>query len=158
MTSSRLERSGCKIGSRSHLSALGESRRFDRVPVTSGLLRTTDINRLGCHCIWYRSSCTLRSALSRHEAIEECRERLIAIERKHVRDVLVWPHNHHAASLAIDAAHGEDVVAAPHVGTEDFFVIAKSVTSLPRQQQGRHGLDGKRVMILLEHRADIDHC
>ena len=54
----------------------------------------------------------LRSLPSRHETIEECRELLIAIERKNVRDVLVWPHDHHATTFAIDPAHGENVVAA----------------------------------------------
>jgi hypothetical protein len=54
----------------------------------------------------------MRSVPSRHETIEECRELLIAIERKNMRDVLVWPHDHHAPFFAINATHGEDVVAA----------------------------------------------
>ena len=58
------------------------------------------------------SGLMMRSVPSRHETIEECRELLIAIERKNVRDVLVWPHDHHAPSFAINATHGEDVVAA----------------------------------------------
>ena len=67
----------------------------------------------------------LRSVPSRHETIEECRELRMAIERKNVRDVLVWPHDHHATPFAIDAARGEDVIAAFQVGAERFFVVAK---------------------------------
>src|SRR6188768_2839196 len=100
---------------------------------------------------------TLRSLPSHHETIEECRELLIAIERKNVRDVLVGPHDHHAPPFAIDATHGEDVIAAFEVGAEHLFVVAKSEPSLPRQKEGRHGLDGDVVMALLEHRADIEH-
>ncbi len=81
----------------------------------------------------------------------------MAIERKNVRDVLVWPHDHHATPFAIDAAHGEDVIAVFQVGAEHFFVVAKSVTSLPGQKKGRHGRDGEFVMTLLENRSDIDH-
>ena len=58
------------------------------------------------------ANCILRSVPSRHEAIEECRELLIPIERENMRDELVWSHDHHAAPFAIDAAHGEDVIAA----------------------------------------------
>jgi hypothetical protein len=53
-----------------------------------------------------------RSVPLRHETIEESRELLIAIERKNVRDILVWPHDHHTAPIAIDATHSKDVVAA----------------------------------------------
>ena len=80
------------------------------------------------------AECTLRSVLSRHEAIEECRELLIAIQRKNVRDVLVWPHDHHAPPFAIDAAQGKDVIATFWVGAEHFFVVAKSITSLRGQK------------------------
>ena len=68
---------------------------------------------------------------SRHEAIEESRKLLMAIERKNVRDILVRPRDHHATRFAINATHAEDVVAAFEIGAEHFFVVAKSVTSLP---------------------------
>ena len=52
---------------------------------------------------------------SRHETIEECRKRRMAIERNNVGDVLVWPHHHHAAAFTIDAAQGEDVLSSKDV-------------------------------------------
>jgi hypothetical protein len=58
------------------------------------------------------ANCTLRSVPSRHETIEECPELLIPIERKNMRDVLIWPHDRHATTFAIDPTHGEDVIAA----------------------------------------------
>jgi hypothetical protein len=54
----------------------------------------------------------LRSVLSPHETIEECCQLRIAIERKNVCDVLIRPDDHHAPPCAIDAAQGEDVIAA----------------------------------------------
>ena len=69
---------------------------------------------------------------ARQEAVEKRSKLLKSIERENVRNVLVRPHDHHAPRLAIDAAHGEDVIAAFEVGAEHLFVVAKSVTSLPR--------------------------
>ena len=56
----------------------------------------------------------------RHEAIEERRELRIAVERQNMRDVLVRPHDHHAAPFAIDAAHGEDVLPLLRSGQNIF--------------------------------------
>jgi len=33
------------------------------------------------------------AASEQHEAIDERRQRLVAIEPKNVRNILVWPHN-----------------------------------------------------------------
>ena len=74
-----------------------------------------------------------------------------------MRDVLIRPHDDHAANFSVDAAHGEDVVAAFEVRTKYLLIVLKSETSLVRQKQRRHRLDGKLTMSLLEDRADIDH-
>ncbi len=74
-----------------------------------------------------------------------------------MRDILVRPHDHHAAVFTVDAAQGEDVVAVLQVGAEHLLIVAQPVTSFPGQKQGWHNLDGERVVRLLENRADIDH-
>src|SRR5262245_3369227 len=73
---------------------------------------------------------------SYHEAVEECRELCMPIERKNVRDELVRPHDHHASPFAIDAAHREDVLATLAIGAEHLLVVAQSVPPLRRQQEG----------------------
>ena len=45
-------------------------------------------------------------------------------------DILVGSHNDHAAPIAIDATHVENVVAALQVRTEQFLVVAKPVPTL----------------------------
>ena len=74
-----------------------------------------------------------------------------------MRDVLIRPHDHHAAALAIDAPQGENIMAGLRIGAEDLLVVDKSVASLPRQKQRWHRLDGEIAMILLENASDIDH-
>src|SRR5687767_9937366 len=86
-------------------------------------------------------ACTSALRLLRHKSIEERRELRIPIEWQHVRDELVRSHDHHAAPFAIDAAHGEDVLAAFVVGTEHLLVVMQLVPALPRQQEGWHGFD-----------------
>src|SRR6516164_2355794 len=72
-------------------------------------------------------------------------------------DILIRSHDDHASCLPIDTAHCKDIVASLDVRAEHFFVVMKTVTSLPWQKQPRHGLDGELTMRLLEHGADIDH-
>jgi hypothetical protein len=55
------------------------------------------------------------------------------------------------------AKKAEDVVAALQVGTEHFLVVAKSVTAFSGQKEGRHGLQAKLAMVLLEDGAHVDH-
>ena len=91
-----------------------------------------------------------------HEPIKEPGELRIRIERQNMRDELVRPHDHHAAVLAIDAAHGEDVMSALQVGAEHLFVIAQTVAAFPRQEKVRHSLDRNLAVPLLKHRTQID--
>ena len=81
----------------------------------------------------------------------------MAIERQHMRDILIRPHHDHAAFVPIDAADRKDVVTALEVGAEHLFVVAKPVTSFRREKERGHRLDGELRMRLLEHGADIDH-
>src|SRR5262249_28030720 len=81
----------------------------------------------------------------------------VAIQRKNMRDILIRPHDDHTPRFPIDATHREGVVTAFEIEAEHLFVVAKSVTSLPREKQRRQGLDGELEMTLLEHSTDIDH-
>ena len=64
------------------------------------------------------------SVPSIHEPIEEGHELPHTVERQNMRDVLVRPHDHHAALFAFDAAHSEDITAAFQVGAKHLFVVA----------------------------------
>ena len=66
-----------------------------------------------------------------HEAVKECREIRIPIERKNMRDILVWAHDDDATPFSIDATHVEDVVAASEIGAEHFLVVTKRIPALP---------------------------
>ena len=94
---------------------------------------------------------------SSHETIKKRGQRFIAIQWKNDRNVLIWPHDHHAAALTIDAAHVEYVVACLRIGAEYFFVIAERETAFPGEEKGRHALDGEALVPLLEDRSEIDH-
>ena len=72
-------------------------------------------------------------------------------------DVLVRSHNNNATPVSIDASHLENVLAASKVGTEDLFIVAQPIPTLPGQKQRGHGLNGKCAMALLEDGADIDY-
>ena len=82
----------------------------------------------------------------------------MGIERQDVRDKLVRPHHHHAASVSIDTAHIKNVVAAFQVGAEHFLVVAQLVAALSGQQQWWHRLDREVAMPLLEDCPDVDHA
>ena len=92
-----------------------------------------------------------------HEAIEERAELRMPVERQKMRNILIWPHDHHAAALAVDVTQTEDVTAAFQIGAEHFLVVAESVASLPRQEKGWHRFDGQLAMTLLKNRTNIDH-
>src|SRR5262249_13211300 len=92
-----------------------------------------------------------------HEAIEEHRELGVSVKRQHVCNILTRPHHNDAALIAIDAAHGEDIVTALEVGAEHLFIVAKSEASLAREQEIGHGFERKLAMRLLEDGADIDY-
>src|SRR4051794_1435949 len=94
---------------------------------------------------------------SYHKAIKECGELGMRIERENVRDVLVRPHDNHAAPVTIDSPHVENVMAALQVRTEHFFIVMKSIPALPGQKERGHGLNGKGAMALLEDGPHIDH-
>ncbi len=81
----------------------------------------------------------------------------MGVERKHMGDILVGSHDDHAAAIAIDAAHVENVVAAFQIRAEHFLVVAEPVTAFAGEKKLRHGLEGQRAMALLEHSPDIDH-
>ena len=74
-----------------------------------------------------------------------------------MRNVLIRPHDNHASCLAIDAAHCKDVITALDVGAKYLLVVVKSVTSLPREKECGHSLDGEFTMMLLEYCTDLDH-
>src|SRR6516225_10991677 len=118
------------------------------------LLRWTEVlaygpvtSRLPAH----RNSRSVLLRLRQHEVVEERSELGICIEREHVRDVLIGPHDDHAACPPIDAAHCKDVVAALEVGAEHLLVVEQTVTSLAREKQRGHGPDVEHAMSLLEH-------
>ena len=72
-------------------------------------------------------------------------------------DILVRADDDHAALLAVDAPHIEDVLARPSVRAEHLFIIAQPVASLARQEQGGHGSQVEIAVVLLENRAQIDN-
>ena len=74
-----------------------------------------------------------------------------------MRDVLVRPHDNHAAFVSINAPHVENIMAALKVRTEYFFVVAKPITALRRQEETGHGPDLELAMTLLENGSDIEH-
>ena len=98
-----------------------------------------------------------RSIPLQHETSEEGRKVRIGIERENMRDILVGPHNDHAAAFPIDATHAEDVAATFQVRAEHFLVVAKPVTALPGKKESGHVLEAKLPMALLEDGAYIDH-
>jgi hypothetical protein len=93
-----------------------------------------------------------------HESIEESSELHIAIERKNMGDVLVWPHDDHATPGFVDAPLYEDVLAAFDIGAEQLFIVAKSVATLVGKKETGHGPKVKLAMALLKYRTDIDDC
>ena len=126
----------------------------------SATSRPTDVTnrrRIGSSLRDFRRPTRVAIRLRQHEAVEERSELAISIEREDMRDVLIRPHDDHAPCLPIDAAHCKDVVTALDICAKHLLVIAEVVTPLSGQKQRRHGLDGKFMMSLLEHRADVDH-
>jgi hypothetical protein len=74
-----------------------------------------------------------------------------------VRDVLVGSNHDHAAPVSVDSSQVKNVGAVFQVGTEDLFVIAKSVASLRRHKERRRGVDLELAMGLLEDGPDVDN-
>ena len=117
--------------------------------------------------IWGAASCGVtesvaqqpqRSIRPQHEAVEIGRKLRMTIEREHIRDVLVRPHDDHAAAARSMPRRSKDVVAALQVGAEHLFVVAKPVTSLRRAAATAACVSMREfAMRLLEHRTDIDH-
>src|SRR5262245_34627444 len=87
------------------------------------------------HSVMHSSRVTYSSSRSQHEPVEIGRKRRMAIERHHMRDVLIRPHHHHAALVPIDAAHRKDVLTAPYIRAEHLFVVDEAMSSFAREQE-----------------------
>lgn len=86
---------------------------------------------------------------------EEVDQLAVGVEREHVRDVLVRPHDHESPLLPVQATQLEDV--GGRVGAEDLLVIDEPERSLARQQDRRQVRDGDVAMPLLEHGPHVEH-
>ncbi len=53
-----------------------------------------------------------RSVRPHHEPVKERCELPDAIQRENMRDILIGPHDHHAAVFGIDATQGEDAISS----------------------------------------------
>src|SRR5271166_6591268 len=73
-----------------------------------------------------------------------------------MRDILVRAHDDHAAALAIDAPHVEDVLVTLQVRAEHLFIVAKTVTTFRGPEESGHVLDLQLTMALLKHGPDVD--
>ena len=67
--------------------------------------------------------------LFQHEAVEVRCELRVAVERQHLRDVLIRSHDDDASLLAVYASYVEYIVAAFYVGAIDFFVVLQAKLS-----------------------------
>src|SRR3989442_15112552 len=72
---------------------------------------------------------------------EEAGQCLVAVQREHVRDVLVRADDDDAARVAVDASQLEDV-ADVRVGAEHLLVVGQAEPALVRQQHRRHLVHG----------------
>ncbi len=70
-------------------------------------------------------------------------------------NVLVRADDDHAARVAVDVTHVEDVAGA-RSGTEDLLMIRQPEYPLPRHQDRRHRVYGQTPMPLLEDGPDVD--
>jgi hypothetical protein len=95
--------------------------------------------------------------LLEHKAIEEGGKISKSVERKNMRNVLVWSHDNDTALEPINAAYIENVVSVFQVRAEHLLVVAEPVATLPGNEESGHGLNAQLAMTLLKHCTDIDY-
>ena len=79
----------------------------------------------------------------------------MSVEGQDMADILIGPHDDHAAAVSIHAAHRVNVAAASKVGAEDLFVILKPVAAFARHEKRGHIFEAQPAMVPLKHRPNI---
>src|SRR4029079_3671183 len=98
----------------------------------------------------------LTSILVELKRCEKSAELVVRVEREHVCDIMIGTYDDDRATLAIDAAHVENVRPVLEVGSIRFLVIDESEAALARKQDRRQSLDLDVAVIPLKHRANVD--
>ena len=73
-----------------------------------------------------------------------------------IGNILIRPHDNHAARPAIDSTSSKDILTAFDIGAEGLLIIEKAETSFFGEKERRHRFDGEFAMSLLEYGPDID--